>query len=74
MQYTLKTRFGMSEESFGRTASQPNLGLGQGSVASPPAFMALSSLSQCLPTYGSRRSYLFVVFTSVVYFGSGNVC
>jgi hypothetical protein len=44
MQYTLKTGFCKLEESVCRTASQPNLGLGQGSRTSPPAFMALSFL------------------------------
>jgi hypothetical protein len=44
MQYGLKTRFGKSEECYGGTDSSPNSGLGQGSGASPPAFMALSSL------------------------------
>ena len=44
MQYVLKTGFGESEESFGGTLTNPNSGLGQGSGASPPAFMALSSL------------------------------
>jgi hypothetical protein len=44
MQYVLKTGFGKSEESYGGTKSSPNSGLGQGSGASPLAFMALSSL------------------------------
>jgi hypothetical protein len=44
MQYVLKTGFGKSSKSFGGTALSPNSGLGQGSGASPPAFMALSSL------------------------------
>ena len=44
MQYFLKTGFGESSTSFGGTAESPNSGLGQGSGASPPAFLALSSL------------------------------
>jgi hypothetical protein len=44
MQYILKTSFGESTKSFGGTEESPNSGLGQGSGASPPAFMALSSL------------------------------
>ncbi len=44
MQYVLKTGFGESSESVGGTALSPNSGLGQGSGASPPALMALSSL------------------------------
>ncbi len=44
MQYILKTGFRESTESFGGTEESPNSGLGQGSRASPPSFMALSSL------------------------------
>jgi hypothetical protein len=44
MQYVLKMGFGESAGSYGSTATSPNLGLGQGSGASPPGFMALSSL------------------------------
>jgi hypothetical protein len=44
MQYTLKTGFGESAESYGCTAMLPNSGLRQGSRASPPAFMPLRSL------------------------------
>ncbi len=44
MQYVLKTGFGESAESYGGTALSPLTGLGQGSGASPPAFMALSLL------------------------------
>ncbi len=44
MQYVLKTGFGESVESYGGISSSPNSGLGQGSGASPPAFLALSSL------------------------------
>jgi hypothetical protein len=44
MQYFLKTDFGESAESYGGTAMLPNSGLVQGSGASPPAIMALSSL------------------------------
>jgi hypothetical protein len=45
MQYGLKTRFGKSEECYEGTDSSPTFGLGQGSGASPPAFIALSSLT-----------------------------
>jgi hypothetical protein len=44
MQYVLKMGFGESTESFGGSANSPISSLGQGSRASPPAFMALSSL------------------------------
>jgi hypothetical protein len=44
MQYVLKTSFGESTESYGGTAHSPNSGLGQGNGASPPGFLALSSL------------------------------
>jgi hypothetical protein len=44
MQYVLKTSFGESAESYGGSADSPISGLGQGSGASPPSFMALSSL------------------------------
>jgi hypothetical protein len=44
MQYVLKTGFGELEECYGSTDSSPNSGLGQGTGASPPAFIALSSL------------------------------
>ncbi len=44
MQYVLKTDFGESAESYGGTSSSPNSGLGQGSGASPPAFLMLISL------------------------------
>ena len=44
MQYALKTGFGKSAESYGGTDASPNSGLGQGSGASPPGFMALSLL------------------------------
>ena len=44
MQYVLKTGFGESSESFCGTTATPNSGLGQGSGASPPAFLALSAL------------------------------
>jgi hypothetical protein len=45
MQYVLKTGFGDSPDSYGGTATAPNFGLGQGSGASPPGFLALSSLT-----------------------------
>jgi hypothetical protein len=44
IQYVLKMGFGESTESYGGSANSPISGLGQGSGASPPAFMALSSL------------------------------
>jgi hypothetical protein len=44
MQYVQRTGFGESSESYGGSADSPISGLGQGSGASPPAFMALSSL------------------------------
>ncbi len=44
MQYVLKTGFGESAGSYGSTIASPNSGLGQGSGASPPGFMALSSM------------------------------
>ncbi len=44
MQYVLKTGFGESAESYGGTSPSPNSGLGQGSRASSPAFLVLSSL------------------------------
>ena len=43
MQYVLNTSFGESPESYGGTVASPPSGLGQGSGASPPAFMALSA-------------------------------
>ncbi len=43
-QYFLRTGFGESSESFGGTPTNPNFGLGQGNGASPPSFLALSSL------------------------------
>jgi hypothetical protein len=44
IQYVLKTGFGESVESYGGTSLSPNSGLGQGSGASPPVFLVLSSL------------------------------
>jgi hypothetical protein len=44
MQYVLKTGFGEPADSYGGTALSLLTGLGQGSSASPTAFMALSSL------------------------------
>jgi hypothetical protein len=44
MQYVLKMSFGKSSDSYGGTTTSPNFGLGQGSGASPPGFLALSSL------------------------------
>ncbi len=44
MQYILKTGFDKSSESYGGMQTSPNLGLRQGSSASPPGFLALKSL------------------------------
>ena len=44
MQYVLNMGFGESADNYGGTALSPLTGLGQGSGASPPAFMALSLL------------------------------
>jgi hypothetical protein len=44
MQYVLKTGFGESTCTYGGTTAAPNSGLGQGSGAAPPGFLALSSL------------------------------
>ncbi len=74
MQYTLKTGFGKSAESYGGTATQPNSGLGQGSRASPPAFMALSSLivnAYRLMDHGARINSLYfhqlIILAAVMY-------
>ena len=44
MQYFIKTGFGKSSESYGRTPTNPNSGLSQESGTSPPGFLALSLL------------------------------
>ncbi len=44
MQYFHKTGLGKSSESYRSTPTNPNSGLGQGSGASPPGFLALSLL------------------------------
>ena len=44
MQYFLKTGFGKSSKSYSGTSDSPNSGLGQGSGASFPGFLALSLL------------------------------
>jgi hypothetical protein len=67
MQYVLKTDFGESVNSYGGTSLSPNSGLGQGSGASPPAFLALSSLivnAYCQMGHGAwiRSSYLSRLF------------
>jgi hypothetical protein len=57
MQYVLKMGFGKSADSYGGTALSPLTGLGQGSGASPPAFMALSLLivnAYCQMGHGAR--------------------
>ncbi len=63
MQYILKTGIGKSEESYSGTESSPDIGLGQGSGASPPAFITLSSLiinSYHQMGYGAKiHSYYF---------------
>jgi hypothetical protein len=63
----LKTGFSESTDSYGGTTSSPNLGLGQGSGASPPKFMALSLLivnAYCRMWHGARipLSYVFCTF------------
>jgi hypothetical protein len=66
MQYVLKTGFEESTDSYGGTTSSPNLGLGQGSGASPPAFMALSSLINnafCQMGHGARKQLSYVSCT-----------
>ena len=74
MQYVLKTGFGKSANSFGGMTESPNSGLGQGSGASPLAFMALSSL--IVKAYrwmgnGARMRSLYIsrpfVLAAVVY-------
>jgi hypothetical protein len=57
MQYFLKTGYGESTNSYGGTSLAPNSGLGQGSGASPPGFLALSSLivnAYCQMGHGSK--------------------
>ncbi len=57
MQYELKIGFGESVESYGGTPLSPNSGLGQGSGASPPVFLALSSLivnAYCYLGHGAK--------------------
>ncbi len=44
MQYFFKAGFGESMDSYGGTKVSPNSDLGQGSGASSPGFLALSSL------------------------------
>ncbi len=44
MQYVLKAGFGESTCTYGGTTAAPNSGLGQGSGAASPGFLALSSL------------------------------
>jgi hypothetical protein len=44
MRYFLKTRFGESTDSYSGTCASPNSDLGQGSGASPPGLIVLSSL------------------------------
>jgi hypothetical protein len=63
MQYVLKTGFGESTESYGGSADSPSSGLGQGSGASPPAFMALSSLivnTYCRLGHGAKIRLSYV--------------
>jgi hypothetical protein len=80
MQYVLKTGFGESSESFGGTALSPNLGLRQGSRASPPAFMAFSSLivnaywqmGHGARVYSLYRSRVFIL-AAVMYVDNTNL-
>ena len=80
MQYVLKTGFGESTETYGGTADAPNSGLGQGSGASPPGFLALSSLivnayrrlghgARVLSSYTRRLFHL----TAVIYVDDTNL-
>jgi hypothetical protein len=80
MQDVLKTGFGESTNSYGGTTSSPNSGLGQGSGASPPAFMALSSLT--VNAYGQmghgtriQSSYISCLFhlSTVMYVDNTNL-
>lgn len=41
MQYSVKTQFGVSEESYSGTTAEPLIGAGQGSGASPSAWLSL---------------------------------
>ena len=57
MQYVLKMGFGKSADSYIGTAFSQLTGLGQGSSASPPDFMALSLLivnAYCRMGHGAR--------------------
>jgi hypothetical protein len=80
MQYILKTGFGESTESYGGSTDSPISGLGQGSGASPPAFMALSSLivdAYCWLGHGAkiRSSYVAQLFwlSAVMYVDDTNL-
>jgi hypothetical protein len=88
MQYVLKTGFGESTETYGGTTTSPNSGLGQGSGASPPGFMALGSLivnayrrmghgAKILSLYSSRLFFLAAVMyvdnTNLLHWPSSNV-
>jgi hypothetical protein len=44
MTWYLKTAFGQSKISFGGTALDPSMGLGQGNGAVPPGFLAVCTL------------------------------
>jgi hypothetical protein len=44
MTWYLKTAFGQSKISFGGTALDPSMGLGQGNGAAPPCFLAVCTL------------------------------
>jgi hypothetical protein len=65
MQYVLKRGFSKSTNSYGGTSLSLNSGLGEGSGASPPGFMALSSLFvnayQCLG-HGSKLLSLYSAY------------
>ena len=44
MQFFLKTGFGLAKQSYGGTASNPFMGLAQGSGTSPAAWCAISTV------------------------------
>jgi hypothetical protein len=80
MQYFLKIGFGELTDSYGSTSVSPNSGLGQGSGASQPGFLALSSLiintHQCMG-HGAKiqLSYALRLFhlTTIIYVDNTNL-
>jgi hypothetical protein len=80
MQCFLKMGFGELTNSYGSTSVSPNSGLGQGSGASPPGFLVLSSLIinvYCCMGHGAkiRSSYALRLFhlTAVMYVDDTNL-